>query len=143
MPESLRSGSGAYRVDGSYILVECGEDTRTAEGEHLAKVYAEVVERHGYAIILLDLRRAKSAAEAGARKALEAFGRKYASRFAIAAFGAGILARASLILITRANALLSGRPPDVHIFADEEKARRWLQEQQRELATRWGQKGSG
>jgi len=88
----------------------------------------EVVSRHGYVLLLVDLRDSKGL-DGAARRLGADWGKANAKRYAVAMWGASRMARTLGTLLHSAVVMLSGQRTRQDFFDTESEARAWLDKQ--------------
>lgn len=132
MQSSLRIGAHRYSIEADLLHIENHGPFHGEEAGPFVSIYQQVYARHGYLLVLLDMRDA-GPASSEARRAVVDWAKKRAATVAIAAVSGSVIARTTLMLILRAVQTLSAQVPLLSFFSTEAEAREWLSQRRPEL----------
>lgn len=137
------TGAHAYRVVGDTVFVRMvGELTCELTELYFAVGHA-IVLRDGYALYVVDARRAGGMPPEVRRYQAEITRQIEVDRAATIIYGAGVIPRTLISLGVRASRLLTGRRHLLDFVRDEPEALRLVTERRRELRARFSPRSPG
>lgn len=129
---SDKIGSHTYSVEDDTLRIVNHGPLHAEEADLFLAIYQQIYDRHGYLLIVLDLRDS-GAANSEARRALVGWAKTRATTVAIGAISGNIVARTTLTLMSSAMRVLSKHVPHLGFFSTESEAREWLTRQRPSL----------
>lgn len=122
-----RTPVGSHRLfqDGALLVFENHGTFALPEATQATMVYSEIIEQHGYLLLLLDFTHAGDV-DPKSRRHLVEWGKQNVHRSCMAAFGGNIVFRTTFRLIINAIRLLSSQPLTARFCSDRAEAQAWL-----------------
>jgi len=122
-----RTPIGRHRLfqDGPILLFENQGDFSFPDAAQATAVYSEIIQQHGYLLLLLDFTHAGNV-DLQSRRHLVEWGKQYVDRSCIAVFGGNIVFRTTFRLVINAIRMLSEQPLTARFCNNQAEALAWL-----------------